>query len=76
MKGFQKELEELINRHSLENDSNTPDFVLAAFMQRCLDAYTMATNRRDKWYGINPEPGWSSPDPVPSMHSELNENPQ
>jgi hypothetical protein len=64
---FERELGELINKHSQENNSNTPDFVLARFMRRCLDAFDAATVRRDQWYGdmkcpagqksqINPEP--------------------
>lgn len=45
---FRRELTELINRHSLENKSNTPDFVLADFLIRCLEAHTVATNHRDR----------------------------
>jgi hypothetical protein len=33
---FRDELEELINRHSMENGSNTPDFVLAEYLVKCL----------------------------------------
>ena len=29
---FERELASLINRHSLENDSNTPDWVLAKYL--------------------------------------------
>lgn len=61
MGSFEKELEELINKHCIENDSNTPDFILAAFMRKCLDAFNAGVNRRDKWYGISPEPGWPGP---------------
>jgi hypothetical protein len=48
--GFRCELECLINSHSMENDSNTPDFVLAEFMNDCLRAFDKATNRRNEWY--------------------------
>ena len=50
---FEKDLEDLINYKSMENESNTPDFILAKFMKSCLDAYTAATKEREKWYGIS-----------------------
>ena len=37
MNNFENELRSLINKYSLENDLNTPDFILAAFMKNCLD---------------------------------------
>lgn len=48
---FQAELEALINRHSVENESNTPDFILAKFMSSSLDAFNQATRDRDDWFG-------------------------
>lgn len=48
---FQKELETLINRHSKENESNTPDFILAQYIQNALYAFTTAIVQREKWYG-------------------------
>ena len=35
---FERELESLINRFSKENDSNTPDFILAQYLLGCLQA--------------------------------------
>lgn len=52
--GFRAELEALINRHSKENCSDTPDFILADYMADCLDAYNKAVTRRSEWY--RPEP--------------------
>lgn len=46
---FTKELEALLNRHSKENDSDTPDFILAEYLIKCLDAYEIAIEKRDKW---------------------------
>lgn len=40
------ELRSLINRHSKENGSDTPDFVLAQYLQHCLDAFNYATRYR------------------------------
>jgi len=54
---FQKKLEKLINQECLENESNTPDFILAEYMCRCLDAFKSATLRREKWYDVTLEPG-------------------
>lgn len=48
---FKKELERVINRFSMENESNTPDFILADYLVGCLDAYDATVNAREKWYG-------------------------
>jgi hypothetical protein len=48
---FKKDLKGLINRHSLENRSNTPDYIIADYLFHCLLAFETVTNRRDKWYG-------------------------
>lgn len=44
---FKKELTNLINKHSKENQSNTHDFILAEYMIKCLDAFEKAINKRD-----------------------------
>ena len=54
---LRKKLEEAINSVSAENDSNTPDFILADYMMACLAAYDCATVRRDEWYGLKPAVG-------------------
>lgn len=48
---FQKELGRLINHYSLENGSDTPDFMLAEYMITCLRTYEILIQKRDKWYG-------------------------
>jgi hypothetical protein len=60
---FREELESVINRHSMENGSNTPDFLLAGFLNSCLDAFDHAVRERDKWYSISPAPGKSGAHP-------------
>jgi len=45
---FQKELEQLINKHSIENGSDTPDFILAEYMSSCLKAYGRAVQAREQ----------------------------
>lgn len=49
-KTFVTELETLINKYNKENDSNTPDFILAQYMQDCLTAFNDAMIRREKFY--------------------------
>ena len=48
---FREELESLINKHSIENGSDTPDFLLAGFLEDSLAAFDRATIRREAWYG-------------------------
>lgn len=50
MDTFRKDLEQLINRHSKENGSNTPDFLLATFLCGCLAAFDEAVNHREHFY--------------------------
>jgi hypothetical protein len=47
---FQKELAALINKHSIENESDTPDFILAEYLNNCLDAFGTAMDARDSWH--------------------------
>ncbi len=51
------EIRETLNRHSRENASNTPDFILATYLIECLVAFEHATMQRDDWYGDRKEPG-------------------
>ena len=44
---FRYELQELINRHSQENGSDTPDHILAGYLCACLDAFDHATTARN-----------------------------
>ena len=47
---FQEELTHLINTHSMENRSGTPDFILAEYMFSCLHAYEKAKVDTDRWH--------------------------
>lgn len=78
---FVKELENLINCFSVENESNTPDFILAQYLRGCLTNFANIVNAREKWYGRGPkfvEPPENEPyDPLkriedfifPAIHS-------
>lgn len=45
-------LADLINCESRENNSNTPDFILGEFLDVCLGAFEVASNKREVWYGV------------------------
>lgn len=47
---FLAELEELINKHSIESESDTPDFILARYLRGCLDTFELTIHARDVWY--------------------------
>ena len=51
--GFREDLAGCINRYSMENKSNTPDYVLAHFLEKALQAFDHATNLRTEWYGAD-----------------------
>ena len=48
---FRDDLQKLINHHSKENGSDTPDLFLADYLVACLGAFDAATKARDVWYG-------------------------
>lgn len=45
------ELSRAINRVSAENGSNTPDYILASFLEGCLRSFDSAVASREEWYG-------------------------
>lgn len=47
---FKDELSHLINKHALENGSDTPDFLLAAFLQNVLVDLDHLMQARKRWY--------------------------
>lgn len=54
--GFEAELTQLLNRWSKENESNTPDYILAHYLIGCLRAFNVATNTRTlRIMGVLPE---------------------
>lgn len=53
--GLERELSELLNRHSEENESGTPDFILAGFLIGVLDAYNKTLGERAVWRGESVE---------------------
>lgn len=47
---FKKEIEKVINKYSKENGSDTPDFILAEYLNDCLENYDKTVKARAKWY--------------------------
>jgi hypothetical protein len=61
---FRDDLKNAINRNSVENTSDTPDFILADYLLRCLDAFERASLAREKWYGTHLHIGMDLEKPV------------
>lgn len=55
-----------LNQACAENESNTPDFVLAEFLLDALKAFDRATQQRDSWYGVRPIPS----NPIQHRHPQ------
>jgi hypothetical protein len=47
LENFTRDLERIININSMENESNTPDFMIARYLCDCLHAYNNITMARD-----------------------------
>lgn len=48
---LENHIRRVLNCHSAENASDTPDFILAEYLIGCLNAYDQAVRSREKWYG-------------------------
>lgn len=59
---LETEISGILNRYGAEQESNTPDFVLANYLRACLAAFNEATRERDRWYGVNLYPGYKHVD--------------
>jgi hypothetical protein len=57
MSDFRTDIEYIINKRSMENGSNTPDFILAEYLADCLVAFDNAVVARERWYGRIAEDG-------------------
>lgn len=56
MSTFIRELQNIINRYSKENGSNTPDFILAQYLENCLETFNITIQQRETWYGRDSRP--------------------
>lgn len=48
---LEREIAQVLNIHCQENFSDTPDFILAQYLLRCLDNFNKTITRREYWYG-------------------------
>lgn len=46
---LKKVIEDAINKASRENESDTPDYILAEYLMDCLIAFETAVKSRDAW---------------------------
>lgn len=46
---FKRELASLLNRYSIDNDCETPDFILADYITHHLDDIALLVETRIKW---------------------------
>ena len=60
---FEEELRSLINQHSVEGKSDTPDFILAEYVTRCLDNFADTMKARDHWWGFKTTKMLQTPTP-------------
>ena len=56
-RNFNDELTCLLNKYSKENGSNTPDFILADYLTKCLETWNHIIAEREDWYGRKFYPG-------------------
>lgn len=52
---FLKDLEEIINKNSMESQSDTPDYILAEYLENCLNNFGTTIQKRGEWYGREPK---------------------
>lgn len=60
---FYEELTSSLNKYSKENQSGTPDFILADYLMGCLEAFDKTMAARAQWRGESVE--LPKPDTVP-----------
>ena len=53
---FEEALQRIINQYSKENGSNTPDFLLARYLNNCLLVFNSMIQAREAWYGRDSHP--------------------
>ena len=53
---FQKDLEHLINKHSLESLLGMPDFIMAEMLTDILGTIAYKTEKANVWSGAKPSP--------------------
>ena len=57
---FVEKLGNLINDYSKENESDTPDYILAKYLENCLDTFNEAVNERREWHSTENTKNWET----------------
>lgn len=60
---FMTELTQLLNRHSVDSQLNTPDFILAQHLTAYLNTLRVTMFSRDAWF-TPPDPRGPAPQPM------------
>lgn len=50
MPTFEQELTKLLNKHSQETQSQTPDYILAKYLVGCLRSFEEAHSAKKEWF--------------------------
>ena len=53
---FRTAIATAINFHSMENGSDTPDFILAEYLSDCLVIFDKTVRARERWYSRDKKP--------------------
>jgi len=74
---FAQDLAQIINRHSRENVSGTPDFILATYLEACLNVFEITVQGRADFRGeqveFSPTPSnWVGTTPNVRIIDEIN----
>lgn len=48
---MEEEIRTILNKNSAENESDTPDYILAGSLLEALEAFNKAVRYRDAWQG-------------------------
>ena len=65
-KEFKKELASLLNRHGFDNACETPDYILADYVEMCLRDFRAAMRRNIAWHS-----GWKTLGEELGLNEEL-----
>ena len=50
---FQVELSALLNKYGFDSNTDTPDFILAAYLRRCLSTWRFGVGYRDEYFNVD-----------------------
>ena len=53
---FRKDLIALLNAHGIDNQTNTPDYLLGDYLLACLKAFDSTVQARDTWHSPTKPP--------------------